>query len=139
MDGYFADTLPEHKADLVAQLQTEGHKVCFVGDGINDAIALKKADVSISLAGATTAATDTAQVVLMDADLRQMLTLIQLVDGLHKNLDLNLNALMALSALAAGSILVLNAGFVAVEILNAVSVVLGIRIATRPLFEQPSK
>jgi Cu2+-exporting ATPase len=139
MDGYFADTLPEHKADLVAQLQTEGHKVCFVGDGINDAIALKKADVSISLAGATTAATDTAQVVLMDADLRQLLTLIQLVDGLHKNLDLNLNALMALSALAAGSILVLNAGFVAVEILNAASVIFGLGIATRPLLEQPNK
>lgn len=86
MDGYFANTLPEHKADLVEQLKTEGRKVCFIGDGINDAIALKKADVSVSLRGATTAATDTAQVVLMDADLSQLITLIRLVDELHKKL-----------------------------------------------------
>ena len=53
MDRYFAQVLPADKADYVAQLQAEGCKVCFVGDGINDSIALKKADVSISLRGAS--------------------------------------------------------------------------------------
>ncbi|MGB0386666.1 MAG: HAD-IC family P-type ATPase, partial [Ardenticatenaceae bacterium] len=66
IDHYFANTLPENKADLVKQLQEEGRTVCFVGDGINDAIALKQAHVSISLRGATTIAMDTAQIVLMD-------------------------------------------------------------------------
>jgi Cu2+-exporting ATPase len=49
---YFAETLPEKKAELVAQLQQEGKRVCFIGDGINDSIALKKANVSISMRGA---------------------------------------------------------------------------------------
>lgn len=133
MDGYFANTLPEHKADLVDQLKAEGRKVCFVGDGINDAIALKKADVSISLRGATTAATDTAQVVLMDADLNQLLVLIRLVDELHKNLDLNFNVAMALSLLSASGVLFLNAGFAIVEALFAAQLVIGVGIASMPL------
>ena len=51
MDRYFAQVLPADKADYVIKLQSEGAKVCFVGDGINDSIALKQANVSISLAG----------------------------------------------------------------------------------------
>ena len=47
IDSYFANTLPENKALLIEQLQNEGRVVCFIGDGINDAIALKKADVSM--------------------------------------------------------------------------------------------
>ena len=66
IDHYFAETLPEHKAELIAKLQEEGRKVCFVGDGINDSVALKKANVSISLRGASTVATDTAGIILMD-------------------------------------------------------------------------
>ncbi|MCB0096943.1 MAG: heavy metal translocating P-type ATPase, partial [Caldilineaceae bacterium] len=72
IDRYFANTLPENKAALVDQLQREGRSVCFVGDGINDSIALRYAKVSISLSGATTAATDTAQIVLMDESLCQL-------------------------------------------------------------------
>jgi len=54
IEDYFAEALPENKEDLVEQLQNEGRFVCFVGDGINDSIALKKANVSISLCGAST-------------------------------------------------------------------------------------
>ena len=57
IDRYFSEVLPEDKAALVERLQEEGKSVCFVGDGINDSIALKKANVSVSLRGATTAAT----------------------------------------------------------------------------------
>ena len=66
MDRYFAEVLPQDKARYVEQLQTEGRTVCFVGDGINDSIALKKANVSISLRGASSIATDTAQIVFME-------------------------------------------------------------------------
>ncbi len=69
MDDYYCDILPEEKARIVEELQNGGRTVCFVGDGINDAIAMKKADVSISLAGATTIATDVAEVILMDGSL----------------------------------------------------------------------
>jgi Cu2+-exporting ATPase len=72
IDHYFAETLPERKADLIAQLQAEGKTVCYIGDGVNDSIALKQADVSISIRGASAIATDTAQIVLMDQTLAQL-------------------------------------------------------------------
>lgn len=83
---YFANVLPTEKAQFVADLQTQGRKVCFVGDGINDTIALKQAQVSISLAGATTIATDTAQIVLMEKSLRQLPLLFELSHRLERNL-----------------------------------------------------
>ena len=72
MDRYFAQVLPADKADYVRQLQEEGKKVCFIGDGINDSIALKQANVSISLRGATSIATDTAQIVFMEQGLGKL-------------------------------------------------------------------
>ena len=86
IDRYFANVLPQEKAALVEQLQADGKTVCFVGDGINDAIALKKAHVSISLRGATTVATDTAQIVLMDQSLAQLPFLFDLGCDLDRNL-----------------------------------------------------
>ncbi len=83
VDHYFADTLPEHKADHIRRLRDEGRFVCFVGDGINDAVALKSAQVSISLKGASSAATDTAQVIFMDGTLAPMRTLFQTCDELE--------------------------------------------------------
>ena len=83
---YFADTLPEDKASLVEKLQSDGRSVCFVGDGINDSISLKKANVSVSLRGASTAATDTAQVVLMGQGLQQLPFLFELSDEFDGNM-----------------------------------------------------
>ncbi len=81
MDGYFANTLPEQKALRIKELQNDGHRVCFVGDGINDAVALLQADVSVSFRGATTVATDAAQIVLMDGQLEQLHTLFVLANA----------------------------------------------------------
>jgi Cu2+-exporting ATPase len=86
IENYFAGVLPQEKASLVEQLKAEGRKVCFVGDGINDGLALSKADVSVSLRGASTLATDTAQVVLMNQDLRQLEFLLQLAREFEKSL-----------------------------------------------------
>ena len=62
-DG-FAQVFPEHKYRIVDLLQKKGHIVCMTGDGVNDAPALKKADVGIAVAGATDAAKSAAAVVL---------------------------------------------------------------------------
>ena len=59
-------------AALVIGLQKQGRKVCFVGDGINDSIALKKANVSVSLRGASSIATDTAHIVFMEESLGRL-------------------------------------------------------------------
>jgi Cu2+-exporting ATPase len=77
--------LPADKADYVEKLQKEGCKVCFVGDGINDAIALKKANVSISLRGATSIATDTAHVVFMEQSLGKLCELRDIARDLERN------------------------------------------------------
>jgi heavy metal translocating P-type ATPase len=86
MDSYFYEVLPQQKAEIVEQLQQEGKKVCFVGDGINDAIAMKMANVSVSLRGATSIATDTAQVVLMDGSLSRLCELFDIARHLNSNL-----------------------------------------------------
>lgn len=89
IDRYFAEVLPEDKAKLVKQFQEEGHQVCFVGDGINDSIALKTANVSVSLRGATTIATDMAQIVFMDGSLAQLPTIFSMADKFADNMRLN--------------------------------------------------
>lgn len=85
MDGYFYDFLPQDKATLIEKLQQEGKQVCFIGDGINDTIAMKKTNVSVSMLGATSIATDTAQIVLMDGGIIHLPYLFEIAKHLdHK-------------------------------------------------------
>ncbi len=111
IDRYFAQVLPTQKADYVEKLQKEGRKVCFVGDGINDAVALKKANVSISLRGATSIATDTAHVVFMEPGLGKLCELRDIAGDLQRNVRISWgrfsrptsSALSGCSRLASGS------------------------------------
>ncbi|MDT7707437.1 MAG: P-type Mg2+ transporter [Pseudonocardiales bacterium] len=65
----FAKVNPQHKARIAAALQAGGHCVGFLGDGVNDAIALRTADVGIAVHTAAAAARDAADLILLDADL----------------------------------------------------------------------
>jgi Mg2+-importing ATPase len=67
--GVFAKVNPHHKARIVAALRELGHTVGFVGDGVNDATALRAADVGICVDTATDVAKDAADLVLVDKDL----------------------------------------------------------------------
>jgi Cu2+-exporting ATPase len=87
MDRHFAEVLPQDKAKYVELLQKEGRTVCFIGDGVNDSIALKKANVSISLRGASSVATDTAQVVFMEDSLIKLLQLHDVSRDLNRNIN----------------------------------------------------
>lgn len=100
IDDYYAEKFPEDKAQLIKLLQEQGHTVCFVGDGINDAIALKQADISISLRGASSLATGTAQVILLDDNLENIDLLLDLTHRFEKNQKRSMALVLGTSGLA---------------------------------------
>jgi P-type Cu+ transporter len=65
-----AETSPEKKADLIETLQQSGQAVCFVGDGINDAPALEKADLGIAVRAASDIAKESADIILLQSDIQ---------------------------------------------------------------------
>lgn len=132
---YFANTLPENKARLVEQLQQEGRAVCFVGDGINDSIALKKANVSVSLHGATTVAMDTAQIVLMDTTLEQLPMLFQLAEEMEGNLK-TARALAIVPGVGIwAGVFFLHLGILGAALIFETSLWVGMANALRPLLK----
>ena len=87
----FSEVFPEQKALIIEKLQDEGRIVCYIGDGINDSIAMKKAHVSISLRGASAVATDTANILFMDGTLNNLDNIFELAKEFKINTT---NALM---------------------------------------------
>ena len=132
IDHYFAETLPAHKAALIEQLQREGKVICYVGDGINDSIALKKAHVSVSLRGASTLATDTAEVILMDESLQQLGRMFDVAREFNANAKMAMTAVLAPSLLCVGGVLLFNLGFWHARLLTVVSLVAGVGTAMLP-------
>jgi Cu2+-exporting ATPase len=105
IDHYFAEVLPEQKADLVSGLQAEGKRVCYIGDGINDSIALQQAEVSVSIRGASTVATDSAQIVLMDKTLKQLPYLFRMGQQFNGHMRSIVAVVMIPSVISAGGAL----------------------------------
>lgn len=132
IDTYWAETLPEDKAELVARLQAEGRSVCFVGDGINDAVALKQADVSVSMRGAALAATDTAHIVLMQQDLGQLATLFGLADTYRTNVAATGLAILGPASIAVCGALFAGTTLAFTEFFNLASFPLSAAVAMLP-------
>ena len=85
----FADVMPRDKMNMVGKLQADG-KVAFVGDGINDAPALKQADVGIAMGTGTDIAIETGDVVLSRGDLRSVISSIRLSRATFRKIRQNL-------------------------------------------------
>jgi heavy metal translocating P-type ATPase len=131
-DGYAAEVLPQDKARIIELLQAQRRTVCFVGDGINDAIALKKANVSVSMSGASTVAIDSAQVTIMDQGLSKLPELFTIASELRSNMDSILLSALIPSAVAVGGVFLAGFGTGAVAAVYAASMVSGVTIALWP-------
>lgn len=90
IDKVIAEVLPQDKEREVRAIQETGHKVAMIGDGINDAPALTRADVGVAIGAGTDIAIESADIVLIKNDLLDAVTAIQLSRATIKNIKQNL-------------------------------------------------
>ena len=133
MDRYFAQVLPADKADYVIELQKEGRKVCFVGDGINDSIALKQANVSISLRGASSIATDTAHIVFLEEGLSKLCDLRDIAHDLDRNVRRSWRLILAPNIACIAGVFTLGFGIMASVVTNNVAAMAALANGMLPL------
>ncbi|MDA3802521.1 MAG: copper-translocating P-type ATPase [Patescibacteria group bacterium] len=90
LDGYFAEVLPEEKQKKIKELQAKGEFVAMIGDGINDAPALAQANIGIAIGSGTDVAAETADIILVNSNPKDISSLILFGKATYKKMVQNL-------------------------------------------------
>jgi Cu2+-exporting ATPase len=90
LDDYFAEVLPDQKANKIKEVKRRGLTVAMVGDGVNDAPALMEAAIGIAIGAGTDVAVESADIVLVRSDPRDVTALIQLAQATYSKMMQNL-------------------------------------------------
>jgi Cu2+-exporting ATPase len=90
IDQYFAQVLPEHKDQKVAELQRQGKRVAMVGDGVNDAPALTRADIGIAIGSGTDVAIESAGIILVRSNPLDVVKIFELSRASYRKMIQNL-------------------------------------------------
>jgi len=90
MDGYFANILPHQKQDKIKEFQAKGEVVAMTGDGVNDAPALAQADVGIAVGSGTDVAAETADIILVNSDPKDVVQMISFGRATYRKMIQNL-------------------------------------------------
>ncbi|MEM9455901.1 MAG: HAD-IC family P-type ATPase [Myxococcota bacterium] len=131
ISDYVARALPEDKAEIVSMLRARGRKVCFIGDGINDALALSRANVSVSMSGASPLAMECAQILLRAGSLAPLRSLFEIADHFDREQRFIISSSRLVTV--SGAMCVVYAGFTLPAVLVLYATSFGVNLATAML------